>query len=494
MALPKYVIQKRNGYYYQRFYPATVAKMAPAKKFTIPLGVKVGATDRQIAKAAITAGGAFDLKVATLSNSAPNAVDQASIDMLADVELKRMKRRDRDLDPTIMQRLDNPKHEWVNKSGKKIRMPKGGDLVVATLPSGEPIAAMRGQNVDITPDIFRQIVEMKARDKLDELMQDMPEDREVDRLVKQRVKERLATRAKSGPRTLSQLWEPYCKFKGYEIDESNYRYRKKRNDYNHAMACIGDHEINDDTAVEINRGLKERVENMIRTGVRPSSAIRSIAMTAAMFKWAADEYDLNWRIKSVRAPSEEPSERQTATRDEMILVAQKCVEWNDIQGVIGVMACHGIIPSEIARLKVTKGLQHEIPYVLLPPGKTAHRKRLVPIMWGFDVLLDHIDDAIEYCKTNNDPSATFNKRLRSMLDGEDKITLYGCRHGCRNLYLLADPAVPTGLLQATLGWSGGDQGMHLHYGASGIEDGPFIRELHNAGKRAHRPIIEALEG
>lgn len=477
MALPKYVIQKRNGYFYQRFYPTSVAKLAPAKKFTIPLGVKVGATDRQIAKAAITAGGAFDLKVATLSNSSPGAVDQASIDMLADVELKRMKRRDRDLDPTIL-------------TGKVVEGRASG----IKASTGNTVAvAINRPDQEITPDMLRQMVELEARNKLDQLMRDLPEDREVDRLVKQRVKERLATRAKGGPRTLSQLWAPYCAFKGYVIDESDYRYRKKWNDYKHAMACIGDHEITDDTAAEINRGLKERVENMIRTGVRPSSAIRSIAMTSAMFKWAADEYDLNWRIKSVRAPAEEPSERQTATRDEMILVAKKCIEWNDVQGVIGIMACHGIIPSEIARLKVTKGLQHEIPYVLLPPGKTAHRKRLVPIMWGFDVLLDHIDDAIEYCKTNNDPSATFNKRLRSMLDGEDKITLYGCRHGCRNLYLLADPAVPTGLLQATLGWSGGDQGMHLHYGASGIEDGPFIRELHNAGERAHRPIIEALK-
>jgi hypothetical protein len=51
----------------------------------------------------------------------------------------------------------------------------------------------------------------------------------------------------------------------------------------------------------------------------------------------------------------------------------------------------------------------------------------------------------------------------------------------------------TPVLQATLGWAGGDQGVHLHCGSDDIGDSEFVKPLHEEGQNAHGPIIEALE-
>ena len=47
-------------------------------------------------------------------------------------------------------------------------------------------------------------------------------------------------------------------------------------------------------------------------------------------------------------------------------------------------------------------------------------------------------------------------------------------------------------MQAALGWAGGDQGMHLRYGAEGIADSAFLKALDDAARKAHKPIIEAI--
>jgi hypothetical protein len=43
-----------------------------------------------------------------------------------------------------------------------------------------------------------------------------------------------------------------------------------------------------------------------------------------------------------------------------------------------------------------------------------------------------------------------------------------------------------------IGWAGGDQGMHLRYGAEGIADSAFLKALDEAARKAHAPIIKAL--
>ena len=95
-------------------------------------------------------------------------------------------------------------------------------------------------------------------------------------------------------------------------------------------------------------------------------------------------------------------------------------------------------------------------------------------------------------ETKADPGAAFNKRLKEQVFGADTSnTLYSFRHGCRNLFVISGCSTP--ILQATLGWAGGDQGMHLHYGADGIEDSEFLKTLVKASRKAHEPVVQALK-
>lgn len=504
MALPKYVEQRRNGYFYQRWYPKSVASFAPAKKFTMPLGVKVGESERAIQKAAIACGEAFDLEVARLGNTSVTAASDSAIDKLADRALKSLRLPDSyatpekfPIDIEEMARAHGASPERAREIRDKLLQmfaetlsdPEKLDEALKAADAGDEIAREAGYTQNPVGD---DLDELKSEsDQMRAMFEAaLPDNTETDKLVKERVMKRLSSRPSDLPELLSGLWEPYLRFRGVEPDMDSYRFRKKQRDWDAAMACIGDHRINAEAQVAINAGLKARVQEQMARGVKASSAIRSIAMASACFKWAVDEWDLPWNIKTVRTPSEEPTLRKVAGGDQMIEVAKMCVASNDFQGVIGIMACHGIIPSEIARLEVTRGLASEIPHVVLPPGKTAHRKRVVPIMWGYDQVLDHVDKAIDYCRESKDPSATLNKRLKVLFGDGDHITLYGLRHGCRQLFVRANS--PTPVLQATLGWAGGDQGMHLHYGSDGIGDSEFVKLLHEEGKKAHGPIIDAL--
>ena len=51
----------------------------------------------------------------------------------------------------------------------------------------------------------------------------------------------------------------------------------------------------------------------------------------------------------------------------------------------------------------------------------------------------------------------------------------------------------TSLMNAFLGWAGAEGGgMHLHYGAEGIDESDFLKALRKAGYGAYKDIRAAL--
>ena len=121
--------------------------------------------------------------------------------------------------------------------------------------------------------------------------------------------------------------------------------------------------------------------------------------------------------------------------------------------------------------------------------------RAVVTCFHNDILWEHLDAAIAYCRTkldNGGGSATLNKRIKALLGKDAGISTYGLRHGCRNAYVLSGASTP--ILNAALGWAGAEGGgMHLRYGAEGIDSSEFLKALRDAGMKAHRPIINALK-
>lgn len=452
----KHVVQRRNGYYYERHYPTRVLGKAPGKRFSMPLGVKVGASESEIAKAAAVAGEAFEIEVRRLENSDAQVASDEALEMLATKAMRSLGFDDLDLSTIKLSGSSPPEHEMTAE----------------------------------------QVVEHFIEVALAQAMDSLPEDDETQRAVKQRVADRLTKRSSQTPKRISQLWKPYCDYRDVQADDSK-RYKQKLSNFQRALSFIGDHPLVPSTDKEINRGHKELVESLIARGVKPVSAQKAITMSLGCFRWAGDEYELGWNIRTIRPKASDKAkskQRKTASKQQMIEVAQACVSADDVVGAMGILALHGLLPTEIARIENVETLNSKIPHILLPEGKTIQRKRAVVICFGLKTLKRHLSDAITYSasKTDNEGgSATLNKRLRKMYPGDDRISWYSTRHGARNLWVMSN--ANTALMNAFLGWAGAEGGgMHLHYGAEGIDQSDFLKALKAAGYKAYKPIRDAL--
>lgn len=485
----KGVILKGERYHYERAWPKAVKAIAPTNKYRMALNLSKGASESEIFQAALIAQEDFEREVALLSNSDATAVSESLIERKTDDAIARLGRIAGEHDSRRIQiktyKGDYP--DAVSETAKDFFVrnpsPKKQHFIEGTIwiPEGE----------EVDPEELVRVFQ-QAQAEVD--TRNMPSETELDREVKARVKKKLTSRSSNRPRTLSSLWPLYCNFRDVEMDTSNARYRKKLRNWERCLSFIGEQPLVPATDKEINRGLREFVDFQLDKGVVPDSATHAIAMTLGMCRWASDEFDLDWNIKAVRVKHKKSRQpRKTASQEQMVVVAQKCLEWNDPIACIGLLGLHGMIPSEVAKIESTSSIDAKIPHIIVPPAKTVERNRAVVTVFGTDVLWEYLDEAIAYCKSKGNSeggSATLNKRLRQIYKGDDKITCYSLRHGCRNAYVRTGASTP--IMQAALGWAGGDQGMHLRYGAEGIADSAFLRALDDAARKAHAPIIKAL--
>lgn len=483
--MAKYVARKGNQLWYQRAWPSSVRAFAGSAKYRTALGLDINAPDHAVQKAAAIAEEAFELECKRFNNSDVTTSVEGVIDKLADRELKKLRMSDRFLDPSKMPGT-------VLDADTARRLADGEiDLAEAGIETsvGMPVVAS-GQNVDVTPDMMRQSIEMMAKKYLEDVIAGLPEKSQLDKQVKERVRERLSKRASNSPKHLSQLWAPYMRFRGQELDEKNSRYRKKLRNWDRALAAIGNHPISHAVDREINRGVREVFNDDIDKGVQPRSAARNLSEAIGCFRWAADEYDLDWNIKGLRQRKHKTVERVVATLDDQITLAKACMEWDDVQGVIGLLAMHGMIPSEIANIESTSSLEGKIRHIVVPTGKTKDRRRVVTLAFGTDTIWLNIDQAIAYCRDRADPGATFNKRLGRLFPEQDDLVLYSFRHAARNAFVMAN--INTGIMKACLGWAGGDQSLAMHYGGAGVEHSEFIHAINEASQKAYAKVIEGL--
>lgn len=486
----KGVILKSGRYHYERAWPKSVKALATTNKYRMALNLSQDANESEIMQAALVAQEDFEREVALLSNSSVEAVSEALIERKTADAIKRVGRMSGEFDRRRLQ-LKTYKGDWPPFfTADEIAVMPEDEKPKATYFDDGIVWVPEGEEID--PESLMHTMQSFMSEVV---LSDLPAETELDREVRERAKKKLSSRSSNRPKTLSSLWEPYCNFRDVQMDTENTRYRKKLRNWQRALSFIGEHALTSSADAEINRGLREFVDFQIDKGVKPESATRAITMTLGCFRWAADEFDLDWNIKTVRVKHKVNSKpRKTASPSQMVEVAKKCIEWNDPIACIGLLGLHGMIPSEIAKIESTSPLEADIPHIIVPPAKTVERNRAVVTVFGVDLLWEFLDEAIEYCKSKGNSeggSATLNKRLRQIYTGDDKITLYSLRHGCRNAYVRS--AAPTPIMQAALGWAGGDQGMHLRYGSEGIADSEFLAALEKAARKAHRPIIKALK-
>ncbi|MDG2461180.1 MAG: hypothetical protein P8M73_09910, partial [Luminiphilus sp.] len=444
--MAKYVARKGNQLWYQRAWPTRVRAFAGSAKYRTALGLDINAPDHAVQKAAAIAQEAFELECKRFDNSDVTTSVEGVIDKLADRAMKDLRKRDREHDPVEMpvafisdelsDRMD---------AGEEIDIPK--ELGISE-DRGTPIlvkaSGVEGGVENVTPEQIAKLASQVARPLIEYAISEMPEQTQLEKQVKARVRERLSKRVSNSPKHLSQLWAPYCRFRGHERDEKNSRYRKKLRNWNRALAAIGNHPISHGIDKEINRGVREVYNEDLDRGVQTKSAVRNLSEAIGCFRWAADEYDLDWNIKGLRQQRQKTVERVVATVDDQIKLAKACTEWDDVQGVIGLLAMHGMIPSEIANIESTSSLEGKIRHIVVPTGKTKDRRRVVTLAFGTDTIWLNIDQAIAYCRDRADPGATFNKRLGKLFTEREDLVLYSFRHAARNAFVMAN--INTGIM------------------------------------------------
>ena len=89
---------------------------------------------------------------------------------------------------------------------------------------------------------------------------------------------------------------------------------------------------------------------------------------------------------------------------------------------------HSMIPTEVGRLEPDDILLNGThPYLRVLTGKTALRRRIVPIVVGLEVMRESLPAAVAWIRSRKEPSATINKRLQRWT-GDERYTLYWLRH------------------------------------------------------------------
>ena len=147
--MAKYVSRKGNQLWYQRGWPASVASFTDTAKYRLNLNLPYNAPEHDVLKAAGIAEEAFQLEVQRLTNSDATTSIEGVIDRLADRQLKRIRLRDRDLDPS---QIPVEQYDGLRDMMDAKKEDDSGDLKIRA--SG---------NVELTPDMIRQIVEMATK-------------------------------------------------------------------------------------------------------------------------------------------------------------------------------------------------------------------------------------------------------------------------------------------------------------------------------------------
>jgi len=155
------------------------------------------------------------------------------------------------------------------------------------------------------------------------------------------------------------------------------------------------------------------------------------------------------------------------------------------------------MPSEIARLRPNKDLQlfGNQPYVIISGGdagqtKQEARKRLVPVVFGADLLRERLPEAIRRLSEAKEPSATISKRLKTKIG--EQYSSHCLRHTFRANGSSA--SINPMHLQAIGGWTGaGINKVMLDYGTEGLEHSEMLATLTGASRQIHRHLLAHLD-
>ena len=468
--LPKYVSLKRSSYHYQRQIPARYQHLTKSKYFTFPLGVKVGATEVELATAAQLAGDEFHRFCRLLSVSDLNTLSAQEIEKSALALLRRKGLAQGSLAKVL---YDPLKDEIGNSTLEEDHsnpqfQADAKDYAAIEIPDIEEIAFKSASKQRITPQekitaaAYKLLVNKKNR--------------------------------KINP-TLTTAWQEYVTHK--RLDVQGGAGRKTQVRWERFLGFIGDRLLAPSLDEQICEALQDYVDERRETRVKEQTIKRELAQVLACLRLASKKYRLKWDIVRPELVMDEESEKSVLNREEQRLLVRYCLNPERGRGhhaaILLIALQGGCSTSEISRLEVRNvHLEGETPYIaIFSRAKARARKRVIPIVLGSHIIREHLAAARQWMTDTEGSnwSAVLKDLIRRITKNKTH-TAYSCRHTFRLNARLANVSVVA--INDIGGWSG-QRDMSkpmLQYGSAALEGSESVHHLYEVSERIHRHLLD----
>lgn len=468
----RYLKQRKESgeYRYCRDLPTKLRETFPElpQQFSKELKLREGCDYSQLLKAMEEASRLYDLRIKMISNSDPEAFTESELKMAVEEVLSRRKL-------TKGQFVHVPESQY-----------KTSEQFYAAVDAGEVLLNRSDHAWEAFPEIDDIIDDAKRSKKLT-FKQEVLGDawKAVQELPK--VKQR---------QTMREAWNKYLA--DNNIDVTSNSGKKKQQKFDRILPHTGDFVISNETRDDV----QDRIQRYI-TGkreqnpkIKAQSLKRELAEFIAAIKhvpridWG-DRLRLTGKQNNFQIPIETaPIQGKSLNDDELRLFFHTCITKADAMWTALLLAAHaGVSSIEIRRLRADKDLylDAKYPHIIFRGGdegiaKTDARPRVVPIVLGLEVIKKWLPQTIKWMNSvnQNTPSATLNKRLRTLLGQEPTIKMHMFRHTW--LRLARRARISEDNKHAIAGWEHGDKNntvMERVYDTQGYKDDPeLLRQLH----------------
>jgi len=468
MKLPKYVRLRNNTLFYQRDYPSSFRRKYGYKTYTRTLKLKHGQhTEGELHTAVANATEGYELNIKMCSNTNPSAFTETELDKAA--------------------------AEWLEKKGYR---------------HGEFADDKEWQ--DIAFDIEPELDEANDAWKTDEVFYHGKEPVYTTRQeVMRRAYIALTSHTAQKPVTVSDAWNEYVNIKNIDITSDKGKGKTEHGRHLRVKACIGDIPLNmPNSNMLLREGLlRYYYENKDKK--KPQSIKREATKTIAAINYKLKNLGAGYKLDNIfsdidDAPSNKKKVLEKAHRIHIVLNALQEKEKPHIAAMVLLMLQTGAMFSEIQRLDpktVQKNLKGDLPVVMIGEDsvktKTEERRRIVPIVFGTEYLINHIAETVKFLNTGSEPTSnasTLFKRYVNKILNSEGYTAHCFRHTLQAAGV--EKNIQSRHMASIAGWSGKDVGLSKHalnYGAEYLMTDEGLLQVKESALKLHQEILTAIE-
>ncbi|MDP4652063.1 MAG: hypothetical protein NWS56_09965, partial [Haliea sp.] len=318
------------------------------------------------------------------------------------------------------------------------------------------------------------------------------------------------------PRTLSQLWAEYAKDKRFNKDTREGK--RQWQWWDKLIAVMGDAVIvkgSTHTLDHIHEGLDRYVQFRLSgidviTGeqgapVKGQSVKRELCQPMAALRQGSRRYRLGWLIESPEIKTEARKKKKPLDREHQKMLVNYCLESDapkhaELAATALLLLQMGGMVSELARFSGADDerlrLNAGVPHLIVDAGKTADRRRTVPIVLGNEYISKHIGTALKWIHSSSDSTHSYRlKHFLAAATGTEAGTYTA--HSLRHTLRWNGGVVGADLMHLSeiAGWShsGRMNSIMLDYGSGGMDDSEMLKALQQTSLKIHAHLLPAAD-